>query len=259
MFEAKLKDASILKKIVEAIKDLVQDVNFDCTSTGISLQAMDSAHVSLVALLLRGDNFEDYRCDKNVSLGVNLTNMAKILKCASNNDSVTLKSEEGGDHLTFVFESKKKIATFELRLMDLEGEHLGIPDTEYKAVVKMPSIDFKKLCSDMSMLSDTIIIGASKDGAKFSVNGEIGDAVTLVKGGSDADDEEADSLSINLEEDVSLTFALNKLLSFTKATSLSSTVTLSMSGDVPLVTEYSIEDLGYLRFYLAPKIDDENE
>ena len=31
-------------------------------STGISLQAMDNSHVALVALLMRQDGFEHYRC-----------------------------------------------------------------------------------------------------------------------------------------------------------------------------------------------------
>jgi proliferating cell nuclear antigen len=37
MFEARLSQGSIFKKIIEAIKDLVADVNFDVTSEGISL------------------------------------------------------------------------------------------------------------------------------------------------------------------------------------------------------------------------------
>ena len=35
-------------------------------------------------------------------------------------------------------------------------------------------------------------------------------------------------------------------------------VSLSMSPDVPLVVEYNIGDLGCMRYYLAPKIDDED-
>ena len=35
-------------------------------------------------------------------------------------------------------------------------------------------------------------------------------------------------------------------------------VSLSMSPDVPLVVEYHIGDLGCMRYYLAPKIDDED-
>lgn len=56
-------------QVVEAIKDLIEDANFDCNNSGFSLQAMDSSHVSLVALSLRADGFEHYRCDRNVSMG----------------------------------------------------------------------------------------------------------------------------------------------------------------------------------------------
>lgn len=41
-----------------------------------------------------------------------------------------------------------------------------------------------------------------------------------------------------------------------QATSLSKTVTLSICNDVPLVVEYKIGDVGHIRYYLAPKIDD---
>jgi proliferating cell nuclear antigen len=66
---------------------------------------MDSSHVALVSLLLRSDGFEHYRCDRNLTLGINLGSMAKILKCAGNDDVLTLKAEDEGDTLTFMFES----------------------------------------------------------------------------------------------------------------------------------------------------------
>jgi len=103
---------AMLKKITEAMKDLVTEANFDCSTTGVSVQAMvrapprhlcaalasaplplgcsdttaplpapapqDSSHVSLVALLLRADGFDHFRCDRNVSLGINLGSMGKV-------------------------------------------------------------------------------------------------------------------------------------------------------------------------------------
>ena len=36
-----------------------------------------------------------------------------------------------------------------------------------------------------------------------------------------------------------------------------SQVSIHLSTDVPLMVEYKIEKLGSLRFYLAPKIDEE--
>jgi len=48
-------DRSSAWQIFESIKDLVTEANLDCGSTGIALQAMDSSHVSLVALFLRSE------------------------------------------------------------------------------------------------------------------------------------------------------------------------------------------------------------
>ena len=109
MLELRLVQGSLLKKVLESIKDLVNDANFDCSTTGFSLQAMDSSHVALVALLLRSEGFEHYRCDRNMSMGMNLNNMAKMLKCAGNDDIITLKADDGSDTVTFMFESPSKV------------------------------------------------------------------------------------------------------------------------------------------------------
>ena len=67
---------------------------------------MDSSHVSLCALLMRSDGFDHYRCDRSMSLGLNLVSMGKILKCAGNDDTITLKAEDSGDNLTLMFENQ---------------------------------------------------------------------------------------------------------------------------------------------------------
>lgn len=72
MFEARLVQSSVLKKVLEAIKELLNEATFDCTENGMQLQAMDNSHVSLVSLNLRNDGFDKYRCDRNLSMGINL-------------------------------------------------------------------------------------------------------------------------------------------------------------------------------------------
>jgi len=262
MFEAQLAQANLLKKIVEALKDLVTDANFDCSTTGIALQAMDSSHVSLVSMLLQQEGFEQYRCDRGLQLGVNLGSMSKILKCAGNDDSVTLKAKEGADTLDFTFENQKqsKLSEFELKLLEIDADALGIPETDYQAVIKMPAAEFQRICRDMTIVGDTVVISATKKGVKFSATGDMGNgSVTCKPTGGDAKDDEA--VTVELEEPVTLTFALRYLNNFTKATSLATTVSLSMSKDVPLVVEYPIkgkeDTVGYVRFYLAPKIEED--
>lgn len=124
---------------------------------------MDSSHVSLCAIVLKQEGFDNYRCDKPFALGVNTPNLSKILKCAANDDVVTLKCEEETDTLTLVFESAKndRVSDFDFKLMDIESEHLGIPDTEYKCTVRLPSGEFQRIIRDISIFGDTCTIAVS--------------------------------------------------------------------------------------------------
>eukprot|EP00941_MAST-03F_sp_MAST-3F-sp1_P000084 g84.t1 len=259
MFEARFQEGAILKKLVDALKDIVQDANLDCSASGISLQAMDSSHVSLCAVMLRSDLFDHYRCDRTVALGINFTSLSKILKCASNDDMITMKADDEGEAISFMFESEKcdKISDFEMKLMNIDSEHLGIPDTEYKTTVRMPASEFMKIINDLSVLGDTCQINASKDGVKFSVQGDLGTGNITCRQSAKGDMKDEEKTIVEVEEPMELTFALRYLKIFTKASPLATTVCLRMSPEVPLVVEYGIGESGYVRYYLAPKIDEE--
>jgi len=261
MFEARLVQGNLLKKVLEAVKDLLNEATWDCNSSGMSLQAMDSSHVSLVSLMLRSDGFDTYRCDRNLSMGINLGSMSKILKCAANDDAITIKAGDNADTVTFTFETPpngEKVSDYEMKLMDLDAEHLGIPETDYCSVIKMPSAEFQRICRDLSQIGESVVICCTKEGVKFSASGDLGTGNIKLAQSSNVDKEE-EQVIIEMQEACTLTFALRYLNFFTKATPLSPQVSLSMSPEVPLVVEYKIGDMGYVRYYLAPKIEDDQQ
>ncbi len=142
---------------MEAIKELVQDCNLDCNDTGIGLQAMDNSHVALVAMQLKAEGFSPYRCDRNIALGINLNSLTKVLKAAQNEDLLTLKAEDAPDTLNLVFENSEtdRISEYDIKLMDIDQEHLGIPETDYAAQVTLPSAEFQRICRDLAQLSES--------------------------------------------------------------------------------------------------------
>src|SRR5271169_6713973 len=91
---------------------------------------MDNSHVALVSMLLRAEGFDPYRCDRNVALGINLNSFAKVLRSAQNDDIITIKAEDTPDTLNLVFESAKqeRMSEYDVKLMDIDSEHMGIPD-----------------------------------------------------------------------------------------------------------------------------------
>ncbi|KAF4602998.1 Proliferating cell nuclear antigen [Pleurotus pulmonarius] len=363
MLEAKLQEAGLLKKLLDAIKELVTDANFDCNEEGINLQAMDNSHVALVVVKMESTGFKKYRCDRPMPLGVNLASLTKVLKCAKDDDTCTLKAGDGLDSLNLVYEAKNsdRIAEYDMKLMDIDAEQLGIPDTDYDARITLPAAEFTRIVKDLSLLGESVRIEVNKEGIRFVSDGEAANGSVLlkptdgkVKIGDDNDDDEEeekdddedededsakakkkakkqkkvkkesnDDVEMNGDEEngdeeftaksddegeeekedddeeaegsskkrkkassskskkpakkaktkkdddeysggvdiamnqhVTLTFSLKYLVNFSKSSSLSDSVQLMMSNDVPLLVSYSFES-GYIRYYLAPKIGDE--
>ncbi|MCQ2818406.1 MAG: proliferating cell nuclear antigen (pcna) [archaeon] len=218
---------------------------------------MDSAHVSLVSLKLNDSGFEEYRCDKNITLGLNLVDFSKILKMAKTDDLLILKAEEESSYLTIIFENKntQKTAEFQLNLLNLDAQALGIPDQQYPTYIKMSSVDFVSLCKDFTSMSDIVKISVEGNEAVFSINGKSGPG-KITMHGNNAEKPE-DQVEIQCAEQVACSYGLQYLNSFAKASSLSTVVTLNISKDFPLMIEYDIADCGFVKFYLAPKMDNE--
>lgn len=192
--------------------------------------------------------------------------LAKILKCAGNDDTVTLRYSESSDVVTIMFDDQKrdKQQECELKLMDIDMESLGIPEQDYAVKVTMPSAEFsvrlfndfslfillplQKAIRDLSNFTDSLNIVATKAGLQFQGKGDNGQSALLVmclwlmlylcadtirwgqQGSADGDND----VSIELTEPVTITFAIKYLQNFIKATPLSDRVTLSMSPDVPV-------------------------
>lgn len=48
-------------------------------------------------------------------------------------------------------------------------------------------------------------------------------------------------------------------MTFAKSGILAQGVSISMSEKMPVMVEYQMADLGYIRFYLAPKFEEDSE
>jgi len=258
VFEAHLQQAVLLKKVVDAMRDLCKDVNFDCSEKGLQVQSMDSSHVALVSLLLRESAFAEFKCDRPTALGMNIDSLAKIFKMCGPNDSLKLRWMNDADTVNFQCESKEedRITDFDLKLMQIESEHMEIPEQHYKVMAQMPSAEFQKICRDLKEFGETMQLSASKEGIKFSVQGDIGAGNVMLKPREAEKPEEKVTLTVH--EPVVATFALRYLVTFAKAAPLCSTVELGLGPDAPLLVKYSLEnqDNGFVQFYLAPKIDE---
>ncbi|GMM35815.1 proliferating cell nuclear antigen [Saccharomycopsis crataegensis] len=259
MLEGKFEEASLLKKVIDSIKDCVALCNFNCQPDGISVQAVDDSRVLLVSLLIGAESFSDYRCDRDITLGIDLKSFSKIIRCGANEDYLTLIAEDSPDSVALIFEDKNKDKTSEysLKLMDIDAEFLEIDEMEFDSVITLPSSEFQKICRDLNTLSESLQIVVTKDSVKFASKGDSGNGNVIIKPQTNLDKPE-ESVKVDLKQPVDLTFGLRFIADIIKATPLSSTVTIKLSDKTPALFEYKLPS-GYLRFYLAPKFNEDEE
>lgn len=229
---------------------------------------MDLAHVSLVTLQLNSEGFTTFECKKPITLGINLIDFYKILKMAYSDDIITLSASDESSYLEINFFNEGKYkkylillifnidsereVEYSLNLLNIQTESLGIPGQDYKTSILMSSSEFAKICKELSVLSEVVNIKVEQDKAKFSIKGKSGNGCIIIK--SNNPNKVEDKIKIICQEKINISYGLKYLNSFSKASNVTSLVKIHLSSTNPLLINYEIENFGYIRFYLAPKM-----
>jgi proliferating cell nuclear antigen len=226
------------------------------TIGGMVLKEVNKTGKILVYMRLDADKFDVYKYNyhkKKLSLGIDIGNLLKCLKCMSHFDTMAwMVDDEDINKLIVVLESteRKEKKTFKLNLMDIEEETYDITPIQFPYSITLPSQDLHKYCKDMGASTDKIEIKATSNRLFFSGKGGIGNIefeVGETNGGLSIV-----STTSNTNEIVQGLFELKFLLIFTKCTNLCNHVTLFLKNDYPIIVTYQIAALGEIKLVLSP-------
>lgn len=251
-------ESNVIKNIIESLKDILRDANFQISSEGIKCKAIDTTQTAFVNMFLEAENFDEFECKKPTVLGIDIIVFHKIIKQIQNEDVITLiQYENEQDKLIIRFSNAEKmyVKEFELRLMDLDEEKYENDELDFKSIITMPSNEFQKICRDFNSMSDSIEIMSigSKNELQFSCKGEFTSCKLTIGKGDDA----GMSYIKNENPDpiVQGVFSLYHLCQFAKCTNLCNSIEINLANNVPLVIKYACADLGNIKFYLAQKLE----
>lgn len=255
----KTVQSNAIKTLFEVLKEILHDVNIFFDENGMRIMTVDGSHVALIHLFLEASNFEEYTCKRPLHLGVNMTNMFKLLKTATNQDTMVFFME---DDIRFELgiqienAEKRTKTTFTLKLLDVDIEALKVPEIEFDSVITMPSLYFQRLCKDMSNISDTLSITSHQNQIVLSCKGDFASQETVIE--DNVNMIEGMSFNQTSSELVSGAYHLKYLVLFNKASSLCNTMEIFMKNNYPLILKYKVANLGELRLCLAPKVEDDD-
>ena len=240
--------ANAIKGIFEVLKDIINDVNVIFDSEGVKILTLDTARVTLVHMTLGAENFEEYSCPRPISAGLNMGNTFKLLKSVSTADTLEMNIT-GTEVLECVIENvaKKSKTSFKLKLLDINEDILDVPDISMDIITTMPSLDFQRIARDMGNLARDMDIYRDGPNLIFSCRGDFADQETVLEFPEAVTKRSGSS------------YNLKYINMFTKATGLCSSVQLmqdSADQDMPIVFRYGVANLGDVKFYLAPRVEE---
>jgi len=251
-FNIQTVQAGAFRVLVEALKDILTDCNFIIDSTGIKLIATDSSHNVLIHMKLHAENFDFYECKEDCIIGVNMTNMYKLIKTMGNSDILTLFLDTNNKNtLGIQINNKEKNSQtiYKLNLLDIANENIQIPPATFETELTLPSSDFQKIIRDMTNIGNLIEIKSVGDELILACNGDFACQETCL---CETNNGLQFSQSASPETPIQGIFCLKYLLLFTKCTNMCNQIHIYIKNDYPLVIRYSVASLGDIKLCLAP-------
>ena len=243
IFQVEVK-SEILKEVLNVVSTLVDEAKFNINETGISLRAVDPAHVAMIDLKIKSAAFENYKASES-ELGIDISKLNDVLKLANPNDVVSINHNEDKNKLIL----KVQNITRSMALVDTTGMvEPKVPNLSLPVKVVISTKELTQGIKASEAVSDHISLSATPDGFELSSEGDT-DAVKLQL--------PKDLLEeLKCKENVKSLFSLDYFSNMIKSASSSQAVTMNLGTDFPVKIEFTIADTnGEVNYLLAPRIE----
>ncbi|MBI4018687.1 MAG: proliferating cell nuclear antigen (pcna) [Candidatus Aenigmarchaeota archaeon] len=248
MFKAEITDAKLLRDSLDAVSELIDEAELSVSPEGMRIVASDRAVVAVVNFFISKNAFDSYECDKEASLGINLTSMMQILR-RWKDEKMTISAEENKITLSFAGKSRRNFTLPVIDVSKEESPDLAKLESGFTATIAVNSDAFSSGIEDAELVGDSVVFTVRKD--IFILNSENDSSSTrleMLPG---------ESLNImGVAEPVRARYSIDYMKKMLKARKLSETAKLSLSSEYPLRLSFSVPEKLELSFILAPRVEE---
>jgi proliferating cell nuclear antigen len=245
-----------IKNLSELLRDLLTEGNLECSEDGIKLLSVDPTRTVLVHLKLFGNKFEEYKCDGNMVIGLNLEDFFKIIKNMENVDTLRLFVDKDDVNSIGIerFNKEENITnTIYLSLMDIPLYERSIPPAKFDSVIVMSSSRFQRICREIFQFSEKIEITSVGNQLSFKGYNTTVKQEIVVKPANSGMKFESNE---NPDQIVQGVFDLKHLVQFSKCANLSEKIRIHFKNNFPLVIQSDVSDIGIIKLCLAPQSEE---
>ena len=253
-FTLKLENSRILKGIIETLASIIDETEFRVTPKDFTISAMDPSRICLLKLAIKKDDFDEFKCEKESKVGLNLDDLDKILKRSAVNDSVEISFSETDPKLKIKMqrEGTQRTRTFSLAILDIDIEEIPMDNLlkiEYPTKWVIDPEFLVEAIKDAEIYSDILNIKAEENqGLVFNSSGQIGEMIY--------DLNEDDLINSTINGTNSASYSLTFLKAILKIASITEKLEISLKSDHPLKMIFNLLEGGELSYFLAPRVEE---
>jgi len=242
VFEITVK-MDVLKEIVGVVSTLVEEVKFNAEPEGITIKAVDPAHVAMLVMELKPEAFEKYDA-KGMAFAIEVDKLKDLLKLGG--DTVDMRYDEEKNRLIACLGNLTK----EMSLLDLAGmSDPKVPQLNLEAYVVLSVVELGRGIKASESVSEHVALSTEKDKFIISATGDR-DSAELVLGKDEL-------VEINTPESMRSLFSLDYFSSMIKAIGGKGDVKIFLGKEYPMKMVFSIANgNGDVTYLLAPRIEE---
>jgi proliferating cell nuclear antigen len=245
MFKAEIKSET-LKGLVNIISTLIDEVKFTITPEGMTLRAVDPAHVAMIELNIGAKAFESYSASAT-EIGLDLDKVKTVLKLAGQGDMIAMEEDENKGRFIFRIGN----ITRSMSLVDTSSMNdPKVPQLTLSANAVMSVDQLLKGIRAAESISDHISLRADSGSFELSCEGDTDDASLVLKG--------QDIESLNVPSEVQSLFPLDYFSNLIKAIPAGTMIKVEMDNDYPVKLVFGLAGgEANVVYFLAPRIEND--
>lgn len=259
--------------LFQLLKNWSSYLNLHFEKTRLYIQSMDKSHICLSSINISSVWFSSYSIEETTNISLDSTNFAIMMSYALKHSKMEIRFDEAVvPDVIFINLSTSSISDlnepsitkskskkgkepqnkfdhfFELGLIDVEQDTLGIPDVDYDVEFCMKSDNLVELVNELMVFGSNLNIVCSEEILEFNASGDTG----KLKVNIPIDD--LSEYAIAEGEELDISYSLNHIGKMCLSNKLGQYVSLSISAEYPMAIKYDLGDDSSVAFYIAPKI-----
>ncbi|BBG24194.1 proliferating cell nuclear antigen (pcna) [Sulfuracidifex tepidarius] len=246
MFKVLYGKASNFKTILDVLSHMIDEGSFKFDQNGMSLVAIDKAHISLATIEILTNAFKDYEVDEEFNFGFNTLYLLKIFKGISSKDELEISSSSPDVVKIVIYGDNSR--EYNVRNLSVEQPSLPKVNMDFPAKAVIPSKGFKSAIDQVSTVSDTVVISANDDSLVIRTPEDNKDAKVEVVF------DKSDEVQINVNSKVESAYSADYLSYILGLTKISGTTSIGFDEKKPIQINFESQEGGKVTYLLAPKV-----